>query len=65
MEEKTNPAACDESEEHRRLKLARAIYEEQTGPWHKIMEGTRHYPGAAVTIGIGLGVLAGLLARRR
>ncbi len=63
--ETNTPAAQEESDEHRRLRLARAIYEEQTGPWHKLMEGTRQYPGTAVAIAVGFGVVAGLVASRR
>jgi hypothetical protein len=58
--ETIDPAAHGESEEHRRLKVAHAIYEENSGPLHKVIGETRHYPLAAVTVAVLLGIAVGL-----
>jgi hypothetical protein len=58
--ETIDPAAHGESEEHRRLKVAHAIYEENSGPIHKVFGETRHHPLATVAIAVLLGIAVGV-----
>jgi ElaB/YqjD/DUF883 family membrane-anchored ribosome-binding protein len=52
-------------EDHRRWQLAQQIVENNTGFWTRVLTDTRDRPATSVAMAFGIGLIFGLVIRRR
>ncbi len=56
---------AEQNEDHRRWQLAQEIVAENTGLWQRLLADAHERPATSVVMAFGVGLIVGLVIRRR